>query len=85
MCVHSESRFCPFNSYNCFETFLLIYLKRENGSRKEKKNLFNVRQIALCLVDAGEDDDFLVEKFIPNLLFVCQNWIKSKYDLEKNG
>ena len=59
-------------------------MKRENGSRKEKRICSTSGKLH-CTFDAGEDEDFLEEKFIPNLLFVCQNWIKSKYDLEKNG
>ena len=43
----------------------------KNGSRKEKRICSTSGKLH-CVPDAGEDDDFLAEKFVPDL-FVCES------------
>jgi hypothetical protein len=67
MCVHSEVAFFPLSSHNCFETFFIdLGDAWKNGPRKEKIICSTSGKLH-CVPDAGEGDDFLAEKFVPDL------------------
>lgn len=74
-CVYiQKSPFFPLSSHNCFETFFIDLGDVWKTVQEEEKRICSTSGKLHCVPDAGEAEDFLAEKFVPDL-FV---WEESK-------